>query len=385
MHQFYTLILLVFSIANVQAQITVGAERTNEYLPLIKGKTIALVVNPTSVIGKTHLVDSLKSLGVNIKVIFAPEHGFRGDQEAGAHIQSGIDKKTKLPIASLYGNKKKPSKKDLEGVQYVIFDIQDVGARFYTYISTLHYIMEACAENKIPLIVLDRPNPNGHYVDGPILDTNFRSFVGMHPVPVVHGMTVAEYAQMINGQKWLPKGIQCTLYPIKCIGYTHSTLYHLPIKPSPNLPTMESIYLYPSLCFFEGTDVSVGRGTDKPFEVIGRPNFAKGSYEFTPQRIAGVAENPPYMGQKCQGVLLTEFGRSFIPLNNRLYLVWLIDFYKEAPDKEKFFNSFFDKLAGTDQLRKQIQAGKTTMEIYQSWELPLRQYNKMRQEYLLYK
>jgi len=200
MHQFYTLILLVFSIANVQAQITVGAERTNEYLPLIKGKTVALVVNPTSVIGKTHLVDSLKSLGVNIKVIFAPEHGFRGDQEAGAHIQSGIDKKTKLPIASLYGNKKKPSKKDLEGVQYVIFDIQDVGARFYTYISTLHYIMEACAENKIPLIVLDRPNPNGHYVDGPILDTSFRSFVGMHPVPVVHGMTVAEYAQMINGQ-----------------------------------------------------------------------------------------------------------------------------------------------------------------------------------------
>lgn len=369
---------------NTHAQLQTGAEQTKQYLPLIQGKTVALVVNPTSVIGNTHLVDSLQNLGVKIKAIFAPEHGFRGDQEAGAHIESGIDKKTKLPVISLYGNHKKPTKKDLEGVQMVIFDIQDVGARFYTYISTLHYVMEACAENKIPLMVLDRPNPNGHYTDGPVLDTAFRSFVGMHPVPVVHGMTVAEYAQMINGQKWLAKGLQCTLYTIKCTNYTHATLYSLPIKPSPNLPTMESIYLYPSLCFFEGTDVSVGRGTDKPFECIGRPDFEKGSYQFTPKRIAGVAENPPYMGQQCKGLLLTDFGRSFMPINQGLYLEWLIDFYKESPNKEKYFNNFFDKLAGTDELRKQIVAGKTAAEIQESWKAKLTTYNTMRKKYLLY-
>lgn len=368
----------------VQAQLKVGAERTEQYLPLLKGKTVALVVNPTSVIKNTHLVDSLKSLGVNIKTIFAPEHGFRGNQEAGAHIQSGIDTKTKLPITSLYGSNKKPSKESLQGVDIVLFDIQDVGARFYTYISTLHYIMEACAENKIPLLVLDRPNPNGHYVDGPVLDPKFKSFVGMHQVPVVHGMTVAEYAQMINGEKWLPNALQCELYIVECTNYTHHTMYSLPIKPSPNLPTMEAIYLYPSLCFFEGTDISVGRGTEKPFQIIGKPNFTKGDYEFTPKSISGVSENPKYNGQKCKGIDLTEFGNSYMPINEALYLTWLIDFYKESSNKEKFFTAFFDKLAGTDQLRKQIIAGKSEQEIQKSWEPELSNFKKTRKKYLLY-
>lgn len=377
-------ILIIIGFA-ANAQLKVGAEQTNVYLPMLKNKTVALVVNPTSIIKSTHLVDSLKSLGINIKSIFAPEHGFRGDAEAGAHIKSDIDKKTNLPVLSLYGNKKKPSKEDLKGVDIVVFDIQDVGARFYTYISTLHYIMEACAENNIQLIVLDRPNPNGFYVDGPVLDPKFKSFVGMHPVPVVHGMTIGEYAQMINGEKWLPNGIQCKLNVVPCVGYAHSILYALPIKPSPNLPTKESILLYPSLCFFEGTDVSIGRGTDKPFELVGKPNFVKGSYEFTPKSIKGVSENPKYNGQKCQGVLLTDFGNSYMPIHAALYLTWLIDFYKESSDKENFFNSFFDKLAGTDQLRQQIIAGKTEEEIRKSWEPALSNYKQMRKKYLLYR
>jgi uncharacterized protein YbbC (DUF1343 family) len=382
----YLLYILLFSFTlNGVAQVQVGAEQTNAYLPLLKGKTVALVVNQTSVIKGVHIVDSLKSLGISIKAIFAPEHGFRGNAEAGAHIKSGVDAKTKLPVLSLYGSKKKPSKQDLKGIDIVIFDIQDVGARFYTYISTLHYIMEACAENKLPLLILDRPNPNGHYADGPILDPKFKSFVGMHPVPVVHGMTVAEYAQMINGEKWLPNKTQCELFIIECKNYDHKTFYTLPIKPSPNLPTMEAIYLYPSLCFFEGTDISVGRGTDKPFEVVGRPGFEKGTYEFTPKAIKGVSENPKYKGQKCKGVKLTDFGSSYMPIHSALYLTWLLDFYKESPNKEKFFTPFFDKLAGTDQLRKQIIAQKTIEEIRKSWEPALSSYKQMRRKYLLYK
>lgn len=376
-------ILLVIGLG-AKAQLKVGAEQTQQYLPQLKNKAVALVVNPTSVIKNTHLVDSLKSLGINIKAIFAPEHGFRGNAEAGAHIKSNIDEKTKLPILSLYGKNKKPSKESLKGIDIVVFDIQDVGARFYTYISTLHYIMEACAENNIQLIVLDRPNPNGFYVDGPVLNPKFKSFVGMHPVPVVHGMTIGEYAKMINGEKWLPNGIQCKLNIVPCVGYSHNILYALPIKPSPNLPTKESILLYPSLCFFEGTDISIGRGTNKPFEVVGRPNFEKGTYQFTPQPIKGVSENPKYNGQKCQGILLTDFGSSYIPIHASLYLTWLIDFYKESPNKEKFFTSFFDKLAGTDQLRKQIIAGNTEEEIRKSWEPALSNYKIMRKKYLLY-
>ena len=244
--------------------------------------------------------------------------------------------------------------------------------------------MEACAENKLPLLILDRPNPNGHYVDGPILDPKFKSFVGMHPVPVVHGMTIAEYAQMINGEKWLPNNAQCELFIVECKKYTHKTFYTLPVKPSPNLPTMEAIYLYPSLCFFEGTDISVGRGTNKPFEVVGRPNFEKGTYEFTPKAIKGVSENPKYKGQKCKGIQLTEFGKSYMPIHSKLYLTWLLDFYKESPNKEKFFTPFFDKLAGTDQLRKQIIAQKSIDEIRISWEPALSSYKQMRKKYLLY-
>lgn len=382
----FVIVLILFSAVSspLLAQVVVGAEQTAQYLSLIKGKKIGVVVNPTSQVNGKHLVDTLLSLGIKITTIFAPEHGFRGDAEAGAHIKSGIDSATKIPVISLYGNKKKPSAADLKGIQYLVFDIQDVGARFYTYISTLHYIMEATAENKIPLLVLDRPNPNGFYVDGPVLDTAFRSFVGMHPVPVVHGMTIGEYAKMINGEKWLPKGIQCSLTVIPCQKYNHSTLYSLPVKPSPNLPTMEAIYLYPSLCFFEGTDISVGRGTEHPFEIIGRPGFDKGSYEFTPKRIPGVAENPPYMGQKCKGIMLDDFGKSYMPVNKGLYLVWLVDFYKEAPDKTKFFNDFFDKLAGTDQLRKQVIAGKTPADIIISWQPGLKEFKKVREKYLLY-
>jgi uncharacterized protein YbbC (DUF1343 family) len=384
MQKLFTLFLVLFIATATNAQVVVGAEQTTEYITTLKGKTIGVVVNPTSRIKQTHLVDSLLAMGVKIKTIFAPEHGFRGNQEAGAHIKNGIDSATKIPVISLYGDKKKPSAADLKGIQYLVFDIQDVGARFYTYISTLHYIMEACAEHKIPLMVLDRPNPNGHYVDGPVLDTNFKSFVGMHPVPVVHGMTIGEYAQMINGEKWLPKGAKCTLTVVKCKNYTHQTMYNLPVKPSPNLPTMEAIYLYPSLCFFEGTDISVGRGTNKPFELVGRPGFEKGSYEFTPVRIPGVAENPPYMNQKCKGILLTEFGKSFMPIHKGLYLVWLVDFYKESTNKEKFFNNFFDKLAGTDELRKQIIAGKGVADIELSWQPALKAFKKTRLKYLLY-
>lgn len=368
----------------VFGQVEVGAEQTAQYFPLLKGKTIGVVVNPTSRIKDRHLVDSLVAAGIKIKTIFAPEHGFRGEAEAGGIIKNGLDSATRLPVTSLYGNKKKPTAADLKGLDYIVFDIQDVGARFYTYISTLHYIMEACAENKVPLIVLDRPNPNGSYIDGPILDTAYRSFVGMHPIPVVHGMTIGEYARMINGERWLHKGVQCKLTVVNCKNYTHDTPYNLPVKPSPNLPTMESVYLYPSLCFFEGTEISVGRGTDKPFELIGRPGFEKGNYEFTPKRIPGVAENPPYEGQKCKGILLSDFGRSFMPIHKSLYLVWLVDFYNESANKDKFFTDFFDKLAGGNTLRKQIIAGKTADEIAESWQPGLETFKKTREKYLLY-
>ncbi|MFI5221966.1 MAG: exo-beta-N-acetylmuramidase NamZ domain-containing protein, partial [Bacteroidia bacterium] len=293
---FFIAIILLFLKAN--AGIITGAQQTQAYLPLIKGKNISLVVNQTSMIGEKHLVDSLLSLNIRIKKIFAPEHGFRGDHGAGEKIKSTIDTKTGLPIISLYGEHKKPTLADLNETDIVIFDIQDVGARFYTYISTLHYVMEACAELNKELIILDRPNPNGHYVDGPVLDMKFKSFVGMHPVPVVHGMTIGEYAKMINGEKWLLNGVQCKLKIIELKNYTHDSMYRLPVRPSPNLPTMGSIYLYPSLCFFEGTNYSVGRGTDKPFECLGKPGMTQGNYRFIPRSVAGVADHPPFEGKE---------------------------------------------------------------------------------------
>jgi uncharacterized protein YbbC (DUF1343 family) len=353
-------------------------------LPLLKGKKIGMVVNQTSTIEGVHLVDYLGLQNQNIVAIFAPEHGFRGDHSAGEKVKSGVDAKSGIKVISLYGNQKKPSKEMLQNIDLLVFDIQDVGARFYTYISTLHYVMEACAENNKPLLILDRPNPNGHYIDGPILDTNFKSFVGMHPVPVVHGCTIAEYAQMINGESWLKNKVQCQLTIIKVKNYTHQDAYALPIKPSPNLPNMGSIYLYPSLCFFEGTSYSIGRGTHMPFECIGKPGISMGSDTFTPKHLAGIADHPPHEGKLCRGFNLQSYGINLARYQAKINLYWMIELYKHDPDSVKFFNPFFDKLAGTDKLRKQIIAGKTEEEIRKSWQVDLGKYRAIRSKYLLY-
>lgn len=386
----FALLLICFWISGVAQPsgtspvLQTGAEQMQQYLPLLKGKKVGLVVNQTSVIGKTHLVDALKKRNVAIQVIFAPEHGFRGNHEAGALIKSGKDAATGIQVISLYGNHKKPTIDDLKRVDLVIFDIQDVGARFYTYISTLHYVMEACAEQQKPLIVLDRPNPNGHYIDGPVLDTAFRSFVGMHPIPVVHGMTIGEYARMINGEKWLKGKVTCKLTVVKMTGYTHTTPYTLPVKPSPNLPTPESIALYPSVCFFEGTNYSLGRGTDKPFECIGKPQNTNGNYTFTPKVIPGAAENPPYKNELCRGYVLTDFARNILRREPRIYLDWMITLYRDDTSKATFFNDFFDTLAGGKTLREQIVAGKSEAEIRESWRTGLMAFRPLRAKYLLY-
>ena len=351
---------------------------------MLAGKRVALVVNQTAVIGRTSLVDTLLSLKVNIRKIFAPEHGFRGDEEAGAKVADAVDKKAGLPVISLYGSHFKPSPADMADIDVVVYDIQDVGVRFFTYISTLHYVMEACAENKKELIVLDRPDPNGFYVDGPVLEKGFSSFVGMDPVPIVYGMTCGEYAQMLNGEGWLPNAEKCDLHIIKTEGYTHKTQYDLPVPPSPNLGTMAAVYLYPSLGLFEGTNISVGRGTRIPFEVLGEPGFADGDTEFTPISIPGKADNPMYKDQLCKGIHLTRFANDFIKNSSQLYLFWLTGFYKDAADKSKFFTSFFDKLAGTDQLRKQIEQGMTPEDIHKSWKPGLDAFKKIRKKYLLY-
>jgi uncharacterized protein YbbC (DUF1343 family) len=371
----------------IRVALKTGAERMGEYLPKLQGKKVAMMVNQTSMVGKSHLVDTLLTQKINIVRIFAPEHGFRGDADAGEKIVDGKDAKTGISIVSLYGSKLKPSAEDLAGVDVLIFDIQDVGTRFYTYISSLHYLMDAAAENKVPLLILDRPNPNGHYVDGPVLDPAFRSFVGMDKVPIVHGLTVGEYAQMLNGEDWLEAGRKCDLQVVICLGYNHNTPYILPVKPSPNLPNARSVLLYPSLCFFEGTVVSVGRGTDKQFQVMGAPKSKAGDYTFTPVSKPG-AKDPPHKGVQCRGFDLTKFAVETVRKQSRIRLDFLIDFYKSYPEeeKEKFFNAnkFIDKLAGTDQLRKQILAGKTEKEIRDSWEPGLSQYKEMRKKYLLY-
>jgi len=355
-----------------------------EYLPKLKDKRIALVVNQTSMVGHTQLVDTLLALHLKIKKIFAPEHGFRGDAEAGKKLANSTDAKTGLPVVSLYGDHQKPSTADMADVDMVVYDIQDVGVRFFTYISTLHYVMEACAESKKDLMVLDRPNPNGYYVDGPILDKNFSSFVGMDPVPIVYGMTIGEYAQMLNGEGWLKNGGKCKLTIIKAEGYNHKIQVALSIPPSPNLRTMAAIYLYPTLGLFEGTDVSVGRGTEVAFEVVGKPDFKETDTEFTPKSIPGKADDPMYKGQLCHAVRLTRFANDYIKTSNELYLFWLVGFYKDEPNKDKFFTPFFDKLAGTDQLRKQVQEGKTPEEIRKSWKPGLDDFKKIRAKYLLY-
>jgi uncharacterized protein YbbC (DUF1343 family) len=357
------------------------------YLHLLKGKNVAVVANQTSVIEKraakkggnefTHVVDSLLSLEIHIKKVFAPEHGFRGKADAGEIIKDGVDRKTGLPIISLYGKNKKPSAIQLKGIDAVVFDIQDVGARFYTYISSLHYVMEACAEQEIPLIILDRPNPNGHYIDGPVLELEHNSFVGMHQVPVVYGMTIGEYGKMINGEKWLNNGIQCDLTIIPLENYKHQTAYSLPIKPSPNLPNDNSINLYPSLCFFEGTNVSAGRGTEMQFQIYGSPFLAKSAFYFTPQANDG-AKYPKYENKICFG----EDLRTTKDLN-KLDLSFLIKAYSQNSSRT-FFNNFFTKLAGTKKLQEQIEQGLSEQEIRNSWKKDLKTFEKVRSKYLAY-
>jgi uncharacterized protein YbbC (DUF1343 family) len=356
-----------------------AAYQTEEYIPLLKEKSVGMVVNQTSTIGKTHLVDTLRACDISIQKVFAPEHGFRGEADAGATVKSGIDEKTGLPIISLYGKNKKPTAEQLKDLDVVIFDIQDVGTRFYTYISTMHYVMEACAENNIPLMILDRPNPNGMYVDGPVLEMEHQSFVGMHPIPILHGLTVAELAQMINGEKWLKNELQCELIIIKNKNYKHSDTYALPTKPSPNLPNDLSITLYPSLCLFEGTTISVGRGTEKPFQQIGHPSLKEYEHNFTPVSMTGSSLHPPFEDEKCYGI---EFvSKDF---EKGISLKYLIEFYNAFPDKEKYFNSFLTKLAGTESLRQQIEAGFSEDEIRMSWQTGLDAYKKMREKYLMY-
>lgn len=385
-------LLLSFSCRSQSSQQNtpiVAANQTEAYLTFLKGKNIAVVANQTSVIfkngfdhtqGHTHLVDSLLSHKIPVKKVFAPEHGFRGTADAGELVKDGKDHKTGLPIVSLYGSNKKPSQEQLRNIDVVIFDIQDVGARFYTYISTLHYMMEACAEADITLLVLDRPNPNIHYVDGPVLEEKHKSFVGMHPIPVVHGMTVVEYAQMINGEKWLANRMHCSLKVIPVKNYTRQTPYSLPIKPSPNLPNDKAINLYPSLCFFEGTSLSEGRGTDMQFQVFGSPNLPKNKFhfQFTPKPNQG-AKHPKFNGQLCYGKDLRNTDKL-----SQINLEWLIEAYESYPDKDTFFTKFFTTLAGTEKLQKQIENGLSFSEIKESWQKDIKQFKKMRAPYLIY-
>ena len=360
--------------------IIMGAIQFEEYLPLIKNKRVGLVVNQTSVIGTTHLVDTLLSMGVEIKSIFAPEHGFRGVADAGEHVKDGIDTKSGLPIISLYGEHRKPTTEDLQDIDVILFDIQDVGVRFYTYISTMHYVMEACAEQNKKMIVLDRPNPNGHYVAGPVLDLAFRSFVGMHPIPIVHGLTVGELAQMINGEEWLKDKVKCDLMVVKMKNYTHKTPYSLPIKPSPNLPNDRAIALYPSLCLLEPTIMSVGRGTPFPFQVVGYPDSTYGSFLFTPVSTKGASKYPKHQDQNCFGEDLR-----INPKELEFSLKWILNYYKKY-NSTAFITSesFFDKLAGNDTLRGLLKQGMSEKDIKATWQNDLNIYLKKRSNYLLY-
>ena len=379
--------------SQVNNQIIVGANRTEAYLPLLKGKRVGVVANQTSVVFKeinssqasgndnyTHIVDSLLQLNVNIKKVFAPEHGFRGKADAGELLKDGVDTKTNTTIVSIYGKNKKPYPEQLADLDVVVFDIQDVGARFYTYISSLHYVMEACAEANIPVIVFDRPNPNGNYIDGPILELEHQGFVGMHPIPIVHGMTIGEYAKMINGQDWLDNKIKCDLTIIEMEHYTHDAVYNLPIKPSPNLPNDKSINLYPSLCFFEGTNVNAGRGTSKQFQIYGSPYLDKTIYDFKyiPMPNEG-SKYPKHDGVLCYGEDLSARDNL-----NQIDLSYLIKAYQNSIDKTVFFNDYFTTLAGTKALRLQIESGLSEKEIKETWADGLKRFNQTRSKYLIY-
>jgi uncharacterized protein YbbC (DUF1343 family) len=365
-----------------ETTILLGNIQLEKYLPLLEGKNVAIVGNQTSVIKSTHLIDSLMSLGVQIKLVFAPEHGFRGQADNGEHISNETDKKTGLKIVSLYGTNSKPTPEHLKNIDLVIYDIQDVGVRFYTYISTLHYVMEACAENGKKLLILDRPNPNGHYIDGPVLKKEFSSFVGMHPVPIVYGMTVGEYAKMINGEKWLKNGVQCDITVIPCQNYSHNSIYSVPIAPSPNLKTDLAIALYPSLCFFEGTTISMGRGTDRPFEIYGHPKFDSTSFSFVPSPRIG-SKNPPFMNQFCFGVDCVK--ENIFPMHS-IDLRPLINAKKLLNKRDKYINSpsFFNKLAGDTLLKYQIEHEISEDEIRNSWKNGLEDFKLIRSKYLLY-
>jgi uncharacterized protein YbbC (DUF1343 family) len=359
-----------------------GIDRLHLFVDSLSGKRIAVVANQTSVVKGIHLVDTLLALNLNVVKVFAPEHGFRGDADAGQHISHSIDEKTGLPLVSLYGSNKKPTDRQLQDVDIVIYDIQDVGVRFYTYISTLHYVMEACAENNKQLVVLDRPNPNGHYIDGPVLEPAFKSFVGMHPVPIVYGMTIGEYAMMINGEGWLHNSRRCQLWVIPCRNYKHKLPYSLPVAPSPNLRTDAAISLYPSLCLFEATTVSVGRGTDKPFEIYGHPQFPALSYQFMPIPTIG-AKNPLHLNKICQGIDLSQNAskRSY-----QLNLNYLINAKELLGDTIAFIDqpSFFNRLAGTASLKEQLDKGWSAKEIRATWKPGLDAFLVMRSKYLLY-
>jgi uncharacterized protein YbbC (DUF1343 family) len=390
MKKFTLPLFLIFMICNQpvwakgQREAISGAYQIDSYLKILEGKSVAVVANQTSMVGRTHLVDTLVSKGIDIKKIFAPEHGFRNMADAGEKIENGKDPRTGITVTSLYGNHLKPTADDLKGIDVVVFDIQDVGTRFYTYISTLHYLVESCAENRVKCLILDRPNPNGFYFDGNVLDTTYRSFVGMDPVPVVHGMTVGEYARMINGEGWLKGGVKCDLIVIKCADYDHNTLYNLPVKPSPNLPNQNSVYLYPSICFFEGTNLSLGRGTSFPFQVFGSPEMPDRGFSFTPESIPG-AKNPPLLGHKCYGTDLRDAIAKHLVPKPELNLEWIISAYNDYPDKEKFFTPYFDVLAGGPVLREQIKEGMSAKEIRASWQDGLKKFSKIREKYLLYR
>lgn len=382
MIRLFACLLFVCVFASCQAQkahLVLGAEQMPELLQKVKGKRIGIVVNNTALVGRTHLADTLKSSKANLVRIFGPEHGFRGDAADGEHVNDSIDKKTNVPVVSLYGKNRKPTKEQLADLDIVIFDIQDVGARFYTYISTLHYLMEACAENGKKLIVLDRPNPNGSYVDGPIMQPELKSFVGMHPIPITHGMTVGEVALMLNGEGWLEGKVKCEVEVIKMKNWKHDDDYSLPVRPSPNLPNDQAVRLYPSICLFEGTVISVGRGTPMPFQVLGNPELKDMPFTFTPVSIKGVSVTPPLKDQLCYGIDL----RNVTP-PRKLDLQYLLAFYKAYPDKEKFFGSYFDRLAGTPVLKQQIKDGLTEEQIRETWKPGLEKFKLIRNKYLLY-
>ena len=378
----FWLTMVSFTSASCQKQITISAANVDAYIPLLKEKKVGIVAHQASVISSAkntiHLVDLLRKKNISIQKVFAPEHGFRGTADAGEKIENQIDSKTQLPIISLYGKNRKPSKEQLKGIEIMVFDLQDVGVRFYTYLSTLHNVMEACAENNIPLIVLDRPNPNAHYIDGPVLNLEHKSFVGMHPVPIVYGMTIGEYAQMINGEKWLANSIKCDLTIIPLKNYTHQTTYELTVRPSPNLPNKQSIALYPSLCLLEPTRVSIGRGTDLQFQVYGHPGFPKTDFSYVPKSNFG-SKNPKHKGQICYGENLTTVNPP-----SKIELKWLMNAYSDFPEKDLFFLKGFERISGISNLKKQLIEGASEKTIRNSWTDGLNKFKKTRIKYLLY-